>query len=315
MDIVDRYGLAVAELTVEEALAADGPWRGPDVDLLRVLDFHPGDRGRLAAAGFVVKPGWVNRVAPLRDSEDDFLKTLSANGRRKVRRGLDLAASAGLRTEVRPEPEEGQLEEFLGVYEKQVAGLRNGVNLARGEQRALLDRPGSHIGVFAYEGSRRVGGCVCRVRAEDSLLQLRYVATADVEQRGSLTRALYMATFRAGRGLGCARMSLGNDTSLYGHVTSPGLYEFKKRLGFTPLPSEAVDPGLGGDEADRFVSLRALTDPSLLLAHDGGSDASDGAREDRPRRLRLHVLASRDDVDLTPYRSDFLGGVEVTAVP
>ncbi|MFJ4823662.1 GNAT family N-acetyltransferase [Streptomyces bacillaris] len=315
MDIVDRYGLTVAELTIEEALASGGPWRGPDVDLLRVSDPHPRDQARLTAAGFIVKPSWVNWVAPLRDSEADFLGALSANERRKVRRGLELAASAGLRVEVRPELEEGPLEEFLSVYEEQVAGMRNGVNLARGEQRSLLDRPGSHIGVFVYEGSRMVGGCVCRVRAEDSLLQLRYVATADIDQRGSLTRALYMAAFQAGRDLGCTRMSLGNDTSLYGHVTSPGLYEFKKRLGFTPRPSETVDPGLGGDEADRFVSLRALTDPSLLLAYDAGSGTLDGVRENRPQGLRLHILASGDDVDLAPYQADFLSGVEVTVVP
>jgi hypothetical protein len=315
MDIVDRYGLTVAEFTTEEALAAAGPWRGPDVDLLRVIDPHPRDQARLTAAGFIVKPSWVNWVAPLRDSEAEFLGALSSNERRKMRRGLELAASAGLHVEIRSELEEGPLEEFLSVYEKQVAGMRNGVNLARGEQRSLLDQSGSHIGVFAYEGSRMVGGCVCRLRAEDSLLQLRYVATADVDKRGALTRALYMAAFRAGRDMGCTRMSLGNDTSLYGHITSPGLYEFKKRLGFTPLPSQTVDPGLGGDDADRFVSSRALTDPSLLLAYDDGYGAWDGARENRPQSLRLHILASRDDMDLAPYRADFLSSVVVSVVP
>ncbi|AZM56971.1 GNAT family N-acetyltransferase [Streptomyces sp. WAC 01529] len=309
MDVVDRYGLTVAELTTEEALDVTGPWRGPAVDLLRVVDPHPDDRTALTAAGFAVKPSWVNWVAPLRDSEAAFLGALGANERRKVRRGLDLAASSGLSVRVRPELEEGPLEEFLGVYEAQVAGMRNGLNLARAEQRTLLERSGSHIGVYAYEGGRMVGGCICWVRAEDSLLQLRYVATAAVDQRGALTRAVYMAAFQAGRELGCARMSLGNDTSLYGHVTSPGLYGFKKRLGFTPLPSGTVDPGAGGDEADRFVSLRALTDPSLLLAHDTGSGTDDS------RGLRLHVLASRDDVDVAPYRADFLSGVTVTVIP
>jgi len=110
-------------------------------------------------------------------------------------------------------------------------------------------------------------------------------------------------------------LSLGNDTSLYGHITSPGLYEFKKRLGFAPWPSATVDPGLGGDEADRFVSLRALTDPSLLLAYDAGFGTADVVRENRPQRLRLHILASGDHVDLAPYRADFLSGVEVTVVP
>ncbi|MGW6856685.1 GNAT family N-acetyltransferase [Streptomyces xanthophaeus] len=307
MDIVDRYGLTVAELTTEEALDARGPWRGPDVDLLRVVDPQPHDRAALAEAGFAVKPGWVNWVAPLGDSESAFLAALGANERRKVRRGLDLVASAGLSVQVRPDLDEGRLEEFLGVYEAQVAGMRNGLNLARGEQRTLLERSGSHLGVYAYEAGRMVGGCICWVRAEDSLLQLRYVATAAIDQRGALTRALYMAAFQAGRELGCTRMSLGNDTSLYGHVTSPGLYEFKKRLGFTPLPSGTVDPGARGDEADRFVSLRALTDPSLLLAYDA-APGTDGSR------LRLHVLASRDDVDVAPYRADFLSGVTVTLI-
>ncbi|MEU9106223.1 hypothetical protein AB0D54_18075 [Streptomyces xanthophaeus] len=53
--------------------------------------------------------------------------------------------------------------------------------------------------------------------------------------------------------------------------------------------------------------MRALTAPSLLLAYDAAS-GTDGSR------LRLHVLASRDDVDVAPYRADFLSEVTVTVI-
>lgn len=314
MNIVDRYGLTVAEISTDEALHGGGDWGGLDIDLLRVCRPRPQDQALLVEAGFVVKPSWVNWVAPLRDSEADYLGALTKKQQRNVRWGLDFVASAGLRTRFHHPLEEKPLEEFLRIYEEQVATMRNGLNLARGEQRSFLDEADSHLGVFAYDGSRMVGGCVGWLRPDASLFQLRYMAAAPDSRRGALTRALYMAAFRAGRELGCTRMSLGNDPSLYGHVTAPGLYQFKKRLGFTPLPSQTVDPGVGTDEADRFVSLRALTHPSLLLAYDEDYARWDGTETDRPQGLKLHVLATRDDVDTSLYQAGFLASLEMTVV-
>jgi hypothetical protein len=67
------------------------------------------------------------------------------------------------------------------------------------------------------------------------------------------------------REAGLAYVSLGNDPALFGHVVQPGLFDFKTRMGFTPVPSEVLDPSLAGEFADRVLSLRSLADPSLFV--------------------------------------------------
>jgi hypothetical protein len=309
--IVDEYGLDVACLTIDEALAERPGWAGLEVDLFRVEQPRPQDQARLAAAGFAVRPAYVSWQAPLRDSETEFLAGLRRSARRNLVQAQRVAGELGTRVVVEHPLTERALERFLELYEKRVAQMRNGVNLARDEQHAMLARRDSYAAVV-IEGpdGALLGGCLCWARPELSLFQLRYAATAAVDQRGALTRALYLATFRLGRELGLRWMSLGSDTSLYGYVVQPGLYEFKKQLGFTPVPAEP-----GTDIADRFRSLRALTDPSLVLAYDCAYAEWDPARGGpRPSSFVLRILTGRAGIDVRPYHADFLTDVLIVPV-
>jgi hypothetical protein len=315
MKIVNEYGLDVAYLTIEEALRSGPEWSGLDVDLLRVDHPRPADQALLAAAGFVVRPRLVSWLAPLRDTEQAFLAGLRRSARRNVVHGQRLARDLGTRVVVEHPLTEPALARFLDLYERRIADMPNGVNLARGEQLSMLAQRDSYAGVFINGSDGMLGGCLCWARPDQSVFQLRYAATAAVDQRGDLTRALYMATFQLGRELGLRRMSLGIDPSLYGQVVLPGLYEFKKQLGFTPVPAQLMDPGWGTDTADRFRSLRSLTDPSLLLTYDSSYAGWDGTEgSSRPRSFVLRVLTTRNDVDLAPYRAKFLTDVLATEI-
>lgn len=311
MRIIDRYGLLVGELTLDEALTMRMNRAPSDVDLLRVSSPPPSAQAELSKAGFEVKPSWINWVAPVLGSEETFLLTLTANERRKIRQGTRLVTDAGLRWRHDHPLEERTFDAFLQLYDRQVAHMPNGVNLARQEETALREAPDRYTGIYLYQGENMVGGCLCLRRPDVSTFQLRYVATAAVENRGGITRALYMSMLRTCRELGLTRMSLGNDTSLYGHVAMPGLYEFKKRMGFTPVPSDMVEPGASVDEADLFLSLRSLSDPALLLAYDEAYGSWNGhAPLERPRSLRLAVLSAHESVDIAPYRAPFLSSID-----
>jgi hypothetical protein len=315
MRIVDEFGLDVACLTVEEAVRHRQDWSRLDVDLLRVDDPRPADQASLSEAGFFVRPSFVSWLAPLQDTEEAFLAGLRRSARRNVVHGQRTARQLGTRVVVQHPLTEPALASFLDLYERRIAVMRNGVNLARGEQRAMLAQRDSYAAVTINGPDGMLGGCLCWARPERSLFHLRFAATAAVDQRGALTRALYMATFQLGRELGLRWMSLGTDTSLYGYVVQPGLYEFKKALGFTPVPAQVVDPGSGTDAAERVRSLRSLTNPSLLLAYDSSFADWDGSPDSpRPRSFVLRVLTTRPDVDLRPYHADYLTDVAITEV-
>ncbi|MFF8413028.1 GNAT family N-acetyltransferase [Streptomyces omiyaensis] len=312
MNIEDKNGLRIAMVDADEALARD--WRADPsaADVVRVRRPDPVHWPELERAGFVVKPGWVNWRASLGASEEAYLAGLPATERRNFRLGRRFAEGGDVSVVVRDGLTAPELDAFLAVYDAQIATMPHGVAYARHQQERLWQGRADYVAVYAYRGDDMVAGCLCLLRPEESVLQLRFAAAAPLEREARLQRALYLAAMRAARERGLTVMSLGNDPSLYGHVAGTGLFRFKARSGFTPVASHLVDPAVGGDEADLLLGLRGLSDPSLLLAYSG---------TDVTAPLRLLVLTDDGTPEggtpapnLAPYRADFLAGVALHPV-
>ncbi|MBT2365565.1 N-acetyltransferase [Streptomyces sp. ISL-10] len=320
----EHEGLRIASVDVGEALDRnwwEWAWQGePPADVIRVENPAPEVWPALEEAGFITKPGWVNWQAELRDSEDAFLAALSGSERRNIRLGRRFAAEHGIKAVVERGPSATSLEAFLEMYDAQITAMRNGIPYARRQQKDILRDRDCYVGVFAYHNARMVGGCLCQIRADQAMLQLRFAAAEPSARGGRLQRAVYMDAFQAARDLGLSRMSLGNDPTLYGHIADPGLFGFKSRLGFVPVPSHLIDPDIGGTEADLILSMNALADPSLLLAY-AHTQPPQTPRPDGPTTrppLRLVVLTARTDEhppDIARHRAGFLTRVDIRTVP
>jgi hypothetical protein len=90
-------------------------------------------------------------------------------------------------------------------------------------------------------------------------------------------------------------------------MAKPGLFSFKSRLGFTPVPSRLFGSIEDPDEATMVLRLDALTEPSVLVCYQ----APDNGEITLGTRLRLEVLTNDPDVDVAPFRAPFLAGVNV----
>jgi hypothetical protein len=325
VEITEQDGLVIASVDREEA--ASGAWRShrdgtggaPDgaVDIVRLTDSEGVGDADLAALGFTVRPRWINWTAPVRGSEEEFTASLPATERRNIRRARDFVRDERLRVELSAGLTERVMDEFLDVYDAQIAAMPRGRNFARGRRDRLLAASADHLSVCVYDGTAMVAGSLWSVRAEPSVLQMRFSAAATDARSSRVLRTAYLAAFRFARESGLAHVSLGNDPSLFGHVVQPGLFAFKTRFGFTAVPSRALDPHLAGEYADRFLSLRSLSDPALVvtwgahraepvnwpevnasLGHDllvlsagPGPAALGGLRTDRFRQTRLLTLS------------------------
>ncbi|MEU9716197.1 hypothetical protein [Streptomyces sp. NPDC047976] len=269
MEIAEQDGLVIA--TLDRAEAERRAWREADVplDIARLADSEEADDDVLAELGFTARPHWVNWCAPVRSSEAEYTAALSGTERRNVRLGRRVILDESLRLVVQEGLTEELMDDFLDVYDAQIAGMPRGRNFARARRERLLDAAAEHIGVSVYAGPTMVAGSLWRVRPEPSVLQMRFSASAPDARSGRVLRAVYAEALEYARGRGLAHASLGNDPSLFGHVVQPGLFNFKSRFGFTPVPSQILDPHLGGEYADRFLSLRSLADPTLVVASGG----------------------------------------------
>lgn len=288
MRIDTKENARIALASVEEALERD--WHDPasDLDIVRVRLTNLARREELEAAGFLVKPSWVNWMAPLTASATAFRERLPSKERKSHRYAARTAENSGIELRVLPAVGEQDVHDFLGLYDRQIAGMAHGVNHARRQERRLLHDLSTLLGVFAYADGTLAGGCLGWLRSGQSLIQLRFSAVADAARQGMLSRLMYMAAFDAARERGCAWASLGNDPSLLGHTAQPGLFGFKARLGFVPVPTQTLPPQVTGDEAELVVRMRALAQPSLSIAYHGTEPVP--SQEGLPPSLPLRAV-------------------------
>lgn len=308
MHLENAFGLTVAVVGADEALATDWSTHRRDIDTVRVTEMPPEQEGELAAAGFVVKPEWLIWLAPAGKDEEEFLARLSPNARHLFRKSLRRTAEQGtvvtVDHPVRAEP----LDRFLAVYGSRVGLMRNGLLLAPRERDRFLADGDEYLMVSAVHDGTLVGGCVCHWDADEAMLRVRFVAVAPERQRDGVTRSLYAAAFRTARELGCATVSLGVDYNLFGQVVLPGLFTFKAGLGFTAVPVQQVLPDAGTDIAERVLRLDHLTDPTLML----GYERTGSRHGDAP--LRSEILTAGQHVDLRPLSARFLAGARTTTL-
>ena len=316
--IAEVDGLRTVELDLETALACD--WRAfrGHADVVRCRVWETADDVALRARGFTIKPTWVNWGAALGASEEEFVARLSAKEQRSIRNGRRYARENGLRFSTQAPLTANALEEFLRVYEAQVATMDHGVPYARLLRQRLLDQADNFLLVSARDGDALVGACICNLRREQDAVRVSFAATVPSSRSGGLTRALYMIVADEARARGFRWMSLGSDPSLFGRLAKPGLFAFKSRFGFVPVPLNWLDreDDEAYDVAELVLSLDSFTDPALSLSYAAPASPLGEPFEAwaHPPPWHLNVLTSEPGVDVKPFASSFVHSHTIVVV-
>jgi hypothetical protein len=310
MILVDHFGLPIVEATVDEALALTPDLPAPaGTTLVRVVEPPAASWPDLAAAGFLRKPAWVTWLAAA-GTDTEYVGRLSRKSRQDLRRAWGRAEDAELRIEVQEPVEEENLDTFLDLYEERVEEMTYGVAFARQCREEIL-HGGQDYAVLAFEGPRLVGGCLCQRSPEADAVRLRFSAVEPRWREASLARVLYMRAHRTAHEQGFRWVTLGNDPNLYGHMTKPGLFYFKARLGFDPVPAGLLGPRHSGDVADRLLSLDRLTDPTVMLGYPERVEHAKAG----PSDLVAYVFGSDPHVDRDRYTTGRVRTVRLIELP
>ncbi|CAM5515082.1 GNAT family N-acetyltransferase [Streptomyces fumanus] len=306
MEIKHEAGLSVGFLTLDEALAGD--WRAvvppgqaaPEIDVLRVAEPSRDAWPMLRAAGFVPKPAKISWITGTGADDGEFLAKLPKGERWSIRRARRMAVEAGIRITVQDPVGPGPLGAFLEIYRARIGRMRHGIPYADSQHEQILAEP--YLAVWAYLGEQLVGGCLVVAAPDARFTKIRYSAVAERFRETALSRALYVEAVRVSRERGFTATSLGTEPNLYGHVAKAGLFSFKRRMGFEPLPSQDMGNS-GGVEADRLLRLDGLDSPALILGFPESSDWRGGWG---------HFYTTDPNLDLGPYRTDLMADVTVT---
>jgi GNAT superfamily N-acetyltransferase len=309
MRIQAYVGINVAFVEADEAVSTDWRAYAGAVDLVRVESPPREDRSRLGDHGFLSKPEWITWLAPSAWDEDEFLARLSKKERHSMRSAIRRVAGERVRTELLEPLQAVHLDEFLRLYDAGVGQMRHGWPVARLQREHLLADAEHHFLIHVYntDGSL-AAGCLCQESRHEDAVRLRFSAIEPRWRAMGLARVLRLRMALTARARGFSKVSLGNDPNLYGHVVKPGHFTFKSRLAFVAVPSQSLRTGLGQDVADKVLRLKLLHDPSFMLCY---SDDSPGEVD---HQLRGVVMSGSTDVDLTPFRGDFLASTEMMLV-
>lgn len=307
MEIRERDGLVLAVASSEEIKGQEwlDLYRSVDIVRLREGD-HLGEEER-SRHGFITRPQWVNWWCRLADSEADFVADLTATERRNIRLGRKAIRDDSLRIEVRECLTERTLDQFLTVYDEQVSGMPRGKNYAARFRDEMLSNSTEYVTVCTYSGTSMEVGSIWWMRPHESVLQMRFSAARPDARSGRVMRTVYLDALQYARENGYEYGSLGNDPSLFGHIVQPGLFNFKSRLGFTPVPAGTLAPQLAGVFTEKVMSLRSLSDPSLVtsLSEEGASQAPwPQAIENKKLDLIVLTGGSNDESSSRSFRAD-----------
>lgn len=300
-------GLPMAIVDVEDALS--GSWRRYEraVDVVRVQDPPPAAWPQLREAGFLPKPQVLHWRAEACGSEEEYFARLPRKDRYDIRVAYRHAAAQGLELTVEPLTAE-LFDEFLTLYERQIAGMRNGMAVAAEQRDKILAEAGTYFAVLARSGRELAGACLNQDLTAFDEIRARFSAITSEQRADGLARVLYCEILREARRRRRHWVSLGRDINLYGHVGNPGLFSFKSRLGFTPVPSQRVEPGSGSHQADRLIAFTTLSDPALVLSYEPAATADAAVRAP----LNLNVFtADVTAIDVRSYRGVGLGSTAV----
>ncbi len=301
------YGLRRLTVTAEQAL--ERPWRDGqrNLDLVIVADPPRQRWPSLQALGFRIKPNWVNWGQLAHTREADFLAGLPKGERYNIREAFRYVLAQGLAIDVASTVTTDAFAEFLTLYDEQLTSMRYAVPAAH----AVPATPTALAGFFSVSVHSREGliACVmCKVSERHDAVRVAFSAARPTARRAMLTRALYMAAFAEARRRGLTWISLGTDPTLYGHIATAGLFTFKSRLGFIPVPLHHLDPDDdGADEAELVLKTDRLSHPAMTMYYAEPPDRVSTWAD--PLAFCLEMLTSTECVDLRPYRARFLARV------
>jgi ATP-grasp domain-containing protein len=305
----DYHGLRRLSLTAEAALAR--PWEAdPDGIDIVVVEDPPRERWpELAATGFRVKPRWITWGRRAYADESAFLAGLPQGERRNVRQAQRFVAEQRLLLDVDSELTPDTFAEFLGLYDAQIAAMRHGLPAAHAVP-ATVAGLADYFFVSARAGGELVAGAMCRLSPREDAVRIAFPAARPDARAGRIFRALYLLAFAEAHRRGFGWISLGSDPTLYGHIVAPGLFTFKSRLGFVPVPLHHLDPTDDGcDEAELVLRTERLSDPAMSLCYARPPDRL--ATWDDPVPFRLEVLTGLPAPDVRPYRASFVTDIVV----
>jgi hypothetical protein len=238
------------DLTILSIEKEDDPEKIEDIiresraDIVNIL--NPKEHLRQFFRDFYYRPLKISYVMKTWPAVDDYLVSLKRNRRKRILKSLRECEQQRLSIVKEAPLKKGSFRQFLKLYKKKIQQKPHGLLLLTPDW--LASRKETAAGIFAKIDTALAGGILLN-RKENHISICYSASDADYYKYG-INDYLNVNAISFAKELGFDKIMRGQDTNLYGHHLSPGLFLFKKSLGFAvePRPGYALTKILNFDK-------------------------------------------------------------------
>ena len=201
---------------------------GKRVDVIDIL--NPTKRLRKAFNEFFYRPLKITYVMKAPESLDSYLATLTRNRRKRILKCIRECEHKGITLRKEEFLTQESFKAFYKVYKKNIGEKKRGIMTLH--KAWYAKRSHDACGVFAIRKKKIIGGILLKKKRNS----MSFCYSSSEKPYFGINDFLNVHAIVYTKELGFSHIIRGQDTNLYGHHLSPGLYLFKKSLGFSIQP-------------------------------------------------------------------------------
>ncbi|MEK6967263.1 MAG: hypothetical protein AABX51_01385 [Nanoarchaeota archaeon] len=186
--------------------------------------------------GYFFRPRKITYKMLVPESEEVYLSSLGRNKRKGIIRAIKACKDSGIEIRTEEPVSKETFLEWERIYDVNI--LKKRIGLKRiGPDRFSILQPRT-AGVFAYKQGKIIGGILLthkRFLMNGEMLKKLSISLSSTDRQFfmyGVNEALNFEVIRYCQLNGIKYLERGMDTNFYGHYLNPGLYTFKKSLGY-----------------------------------------------------------------------------------
>jgi hypothetical protein len=188
---------------------------------------------------------------------------------------------------------EKNFERFLKVYKKNISEKERGIIVLGKEWYARRKKVAS--GIFAVRKKKIIGGML--LKKKRNCISFCFSSAEKKYENVGINDFINLHAITFAQKLGFTHIIRGQDTNMYGHHLSSGLYLYKKSLGFSVQPRKK--PGYA---LTKILSFSKFDDLIFFISIN------------KDNELEGNLFLKRKDYSSEEFKADFLEKLNVSYI-
>jgi len=261
-----------------------------EVDIIDII--NPTKEIRKSFNDFYYRPLKISYIMKTPSSLDDFLTSLKRNRRKRILKCFRECEKHGITIKKEKILSKENFDTFFEIYKNNMEEKERGIVIL--ERDWYNKRKDIACGVFAVKDKKIIGGIL--LTKKKATVSFCFSSADKAYFDIGINDFLNVNAIEFTIELGYKYIIRGQDTNLYGHHLSPGLYLFKKSLGFCIQPRKKQ-----GFALTKIVNFDKFGDVIFFIST-------------KDNKVEGNLFIKDKDINTEDYNADFLEKLNIVHI-